>query len=116
MRATPMCMHARVARRTHALTSHARSHTCVDHVTKQLQQLSDGGVFSEENENMSDSDEDGSESEEDVEDEGDEDMSIEQIRNSTVVMLKKELHRLGLSKNGRKHTLVKRLVDHHGFD
>ena len=48
--------------------------------------------------------------------EDDEDMSIEQIRNSTVVMLKKELRRLGLPQSGRKHILVKRLIEHHDFD
>ena len=57
-------------------------------------------------ENVSDeSDEDDRESEEHEKDEDDEDMSIEQIRNSTVVMLKKELRRLGLPQSGRKHTL-----------
>ena len=91
---------------------------CVDHVTKQLKQLDDEIVSSEEGEDMSESGDEDSESDEDEEDEDDEDMSIEQIQNpsTTVVMLKTELHRLGLSQNGRKHLLVKRLVEHHGGD
>ena len=66
-------------------------------------------------EDDSDNDEEGSESEHDEGDEGDEGMYIEQIKNpsTTVVMLKAELSRLGLSQSGRKHLLVERLVQHH---
>ena len=84
---------------------------CVDHATKQLQKMSDENPSDELV--MSDNDdEEGSDIEDD---EDDECMSIDQIKNpsTTVVMLKTELHRLGLSKNDRKHLLVKRLIKYH---
>ena len=55
------------------------------------------------------------ESDEDEKNEGDEGISIERIKisSTTVVMLKMELNRLGLSKTGHKHLLVKRLVNYY---
>ena len=45
----------------------------------------------------------------------DKDMSLELIRDpsTTVVTLNNELGRLGLSKTGRKRTLVERLIHYH---
>jgi hypothetical protein len=90
---------------------------CIDHARTQLKLLPVCG------EDLTESDEDPEGSSERVESEesesesgeSDEHMSIEQIQNSstTVVMLKTELDRLGLPKTGRKHQLVKRLLDHH---
>ena len=81
---------------------------CVDHATKQLQQLSVDDLPSEEVEDLSES---GDES-----DEGEEGMSIQQIKDpkTTVGMLRGELRRLQLPLKGRKQTLVSRLLDYHG--
>ena len=89
---------------------------CIDHARTQLKALPVCG------EDLIESDVDPEISSDRVENESDESdehgnasMSIEQIQNpsTTVVMLKTELGRLGLSKSGRKHQLVKRLLDHH---
>lgn len=78
---------------------------CIDHAREQLKESLVCG------EDVTESEESDSESEETGE--SDEGMSIEQIqdRKTTVVLLKRELGRLGLVQSGRKHELVKRLVD-----
>ena len=64
---------------------------------------------------MVDDDTDTDSDESDSDSDSDKDMSLELIQDpsTTVVTLKNELGRLGLSKTGRKTILVQRLIHYH---